>query len=618
MIDLDTSPFEKGMVLADRYRIAERLGAGAMGWVVKAYDENLSDEEIALKILYPHLTTNRTYTQRFHSEILIARKLLHKNILRTYAFGNDETYHFISMELVNGRTLDEIIEAEEALPLPTALRILKNIALGMSHAHSYGVIHRDIKPENILVSEDWSIKIADFGISQLRQESSIETSGEEAIGTPQYMSPEQFRGEALDATSDIYSFGILMYELLTGRRPFNGNTLFMLAEQHFYEPMPSVCEQNANLPQWVEELILTCTAKSKNQRFQRFDEICAVMKPHIPRSSATTIDMLPANSEVPDDIDYGDKHRFVHIPAEQQKSFRFILKLIEVFAILSLLLLIFGATPGVRNTALLIFILAVTLWPAMHGTHRHRLSWYLFAVPFFLFFCARNNPASWQRTATFILKIERASDLNVGLVKKLLNIPLEVDSTQSLFTAVRGGRKGHLLAMINSGMNVDVSDSNGLHIMHAVVKEENNANLSYLLRAGVRFDVKDQDGQTPLHLAALSSQSYVVGGMVDHLLLAGANPNEADRKGRTPLWNSAATGQWPVVVLMCSFNAVVEQILNINGRNTSVLHLSIISAPVSHLRAIIAKVKNFEIEDHQGRTPLHLLTLADPKHQDRL
>ena len=263
----ETHPFKEGQLLAGRYRILSYLGAGSMGWVLKVADEALAGEAVALKILYPHLSRDSLSVLRFRQEVILARQLAHPSIIHVHDFEeNPEGETFIAMEYIEGASLEEILKGQRGagLPFNEALLILSKIAEGLLYAHQQGVIHRDLKPSNILIGRDGSIKISDFGLAKsFQQEFGLTRTGE-ALGTPLYMAPEQFRAEDTDQRTDIYAFGILAFELVTGCPPFCGDDFFALAQQHIGSPLP--LDSIAATPDWFRSLIESCCAKDPQNR----------------------------------------------------------------------------------------------------------------------------------------------------------------------------------------------------------------------------------------------------------------------------------------------------------------------------------------------------------------
>jgi len=272
---------EQGQVFANRYEIQGTLGKGGMGVVYRARDRQL-DEVVALKLLRPEaLATEPTLLDRFKQEIKLARRITHRNVLRTHDFGEADGVPFISMEYLEGVTLKELVRNRGALPLGVGLSFAKQMCHGLEAAHARGVVHRDIKPHNMLIiPESGELKIMDFGIARPthvgRQDPSLTTAGT-VMGTPDYMSPEQAQGRPADFRSDIYSLGVVLFESLTGKLPFSGETVTQIVIAQIQQPPPSPRSINPHLPKALETAVLQCLAKDPAQRFQKVEVLAQVL-----------------------------------------------------------------------------------------------------------------------------------------------------------------------------------------------------------------------------------------------------------------------------------------------------------------------------------------------------
>lgn len=261
-----------GSLFAGRYEIQSVLGKGGMGIVYKAHDLDL-DDLVAIKTLRTEaLSADPTLLDRFKQEIRLARKITHPNILRTHDLGEANGLRYLSMEFVKGITLKHLIDQEELLPTPVALRIAKQMCAGLAAAHEVGVIHRDIKPQNIILEPAGSLKIMDFGIARLTEERGMTARGA-VVGTPDYMSPEQGRGLALDFRSDIYSTGVVLYEIFTGSLPFEGDTPLAVVLKHAQEKPPSPQAKNPRIDPKIAAIILKCMQKDPAHRYQTVNEL---------------------------------------------------------------------------------------------------------------------------------------------------------------------------------------------------------------------------------------------------------------------------------------------------------------------------------------------------------
>lgn len=270
-------------IIAGRYKVEKIVGKGGMGVIAKVVDTTLDNTTVALKLLYTHLLEDKQIFARFRNEVVVARQLAHPNIIHLYDFGQDEHgVAYISMEYFDGTSLSKIIHNEDGnqLDFPTIINILREIAIGMSHAHSIGIIHRDIKPDNVLVNSKGVVKLTDLGLARVLSDNKHLTGTGEAVGTPFYMSPEVIQGETPDSKCDIYSFGIMAYEMATGKRPFHDKTWLNLARLHITQPLPAFVGKSKTFPKWFHDLVKKCTEKKKDHRYQSFDEILKEINEH--------------------------------------------------------------------------------------------------------------------------------------------------------------------------------------------------------------------------------------------------------------------------------------------------------------------------------------------------
>ena len=262
---------EKGYAVGKRYRIIREIGEGGMSIVYLAHDPIL-DRDVAVKILKYDLQNNPETTRRFEREAMAISELSHPNIVSIYDIGNDDGIQYLVMEYVDGTNLKEYIRNNFPLPLDRIQQIMEQILSAMAQAHSMGIIHRDLKPLNILMDNKGNIKISDFGIAMaLNDEGMTQTNS--VLGTVHYLSPEQARGAQSTKQSDIYSLGIILYELLTGSVPFIGETPVSVAIKHSRNELPSVRQQNSSIPQSLENIIIRATAKNPSDRYGSVEEM---------------------------------------------------------------------------------------------------------------------------------------------------------------------------------------------------------------------------------------------------------------------------------------------------------------------------------------------------------
>ncbi|HMA45491.1 MAG TPA: protein kinase [Gemmatimonadales bacterium] len=264
-----------GSIFAGRYDVKEVLGAGGMGVVYRAFDRELG-EPVAIKTLRPDVVAGDPVAlERFKQEIRLARRITHRNVVRTYDLGEVDGMYYLTMEFVEGTPLKALIQSRGRLPVPVTLTIGKQLCRALEMAHEEGVIHRDIKPQNIVVEANGFLKVMDFGIARLANPPRGKglTEAGMAVGTPDYMSPEQLAGKELDPRSDLYSTGVVLFECLTGQLPFEADTPWSLIAKHIEEDPPSARSMNAEVPETVAQVVLRAMAKEPAQRYQTAVEL---------------------------------------------------------------------------------------------------------------------------------------------------------------------------------------------------------------------------------------------------------------------------------------------------------------------------------------------------------
>lgn len=261
----------RGDVLVQRYEVIEELGSGAMGKIYKVQDKKIG-EVMAMKVLNPDIASDETVVLRFKNELLLARKITHKNVCRMFDIGDDQGMIFITMEYVSGEDLKRTLMRIGQLSPGKAIIIAKQICAGLTAAHRMGVIHRDLKPQNIMLDQEGNIRIMDFGIARSTQAKGLTATGV-IIGTPEYISPEQLDDLELDPRSDIYSLGIILYEMLTGIVPFDGKTPLNIVLKHKTEIPKDPLAINPQIPNDLKRIVLRCLAKDREKRFQDAREL---------------------------------------------------------------------------------------------------------------------------------------------------------------------------------------------------------------------------------------------------------------------------------------------------------------------------------------------------------
>jgi len=285
-----------GELIADRYELEELVGTGGMSSVYRAHDR-LLERDVALKVLHQQFTDDTDYVERFRREARSVAQLSHPNIVTVIDRGEQDDRQYIVFEYVAGENLKSLVEREGPLPEEKAVRLTLQIARALGFAHEHGLVHRDVKPQNVLLNGDGQAKVTDFGIARSLDVKGGLTQTGTVMGTSDYIAPEQARGSRVDAQSDIYSLGAVLYELLTGEVPFPGDNFVAVAMQHINEPPPSVREHRPDVSPRLDAAIRCAMAKEPRDRFGSMDELCselsACLGPETAVSGAETM-VVPA------------------------------------------------------------------------------------------------------------------------------------------------------------------------------------------------------------------------------------------------------------------------------------------------------------------------------------
>jgi serine/threonine protein kinase/Tfp pilus assembly protein PilF len=270
-IETPQEELTRGTVFASRYEIIEELGKGGMGRVYRVEDKKIK-EEVALKLIRPEVASDKKTIERFSNELKMARKIAHRNVCRMYDLGEEKGIHYITMEYIPGEDLKRLIKKVGQFNAGKTIFMARQVCEGLAEAHRFGVVHRDLKPQNIMIDEDGNARIMDFGIARTVKGKGITGAGV-MIGTPEYMSPEQAEVKEVDQRSDIYSLGVILYEMVTGRVPFEGETPLGIAMKHKSEIPPDPRQINAQLTEDLSLVIMRCLEKDKEKRYQSAAEV---------------------------------------------------------------------------------------------------------------------------------------------------------------------------------------------------------------------------------------------------------------------------------------------------------------------------------------------------------
>ena len=276
-----------GELIAERYELAELVGTGGMSSVYRAHDR-LLERDVALKVLHEQFTADTDYVERFRREARSVAQLSHPNIVTVIDRGEQDGRQFIVFEYIDGENLKSLVEREGPLPEDEAVRLTLQVARGLGFAHDNGLVHRDVKPQNVLLNGDHQAKVTDFGIARSLEVKGGLTQTGTVMGTSDYIAPEQARGAHVDEQSDIYSLGVVLYELLTGEVPFPGDNFVAVAMRHINEPPPSARERRPDVSPRLDAVIRRAMAKEPRDRFRSMDELCAELTASLgPESGAS-------------------------------------------------------------------------------------------------------------------------------------------------------------------------------------------------------------------------------------------------------------------------------------------------------------------------------------------
>ena len=341
----------EGKILGNRYEIIEKVGNGGMATVYKAIDKVLK-RNVAVKILRDEFTTDEEFIKRFETEAQSAARLTHPNIVSIYDVGVDGNLYYIVMELIQGKTLKEII-VEERGPLPWkwSVNVAIQIASALETAHRNNIIHRDIKPHNIIITEDGIAKVTDFGIAKAVSNSTITAFGT-TIGSVHYFSPEHARGGYTDAKSDLYSLGVVMYEMVTGRVPFDADTPVSVALKHMQEEPEEPIELNKNIPTSINKIIMKALQKDTNLRYQTATEMLTDLRKALQNPDGDFVEELSydptAKTQKINTDMYGNLNNYNENKKEEKKQgkFKTFIKTHKALSIIIGLILLFAISLG--------------------------------------------------------------------------------------------------------------------------------------------------------------------------------------------------------------------------------------------------------------------------------
>lgn len=541
--------FEPGSLIAGRYQVVKSLGRGGMGEVVLVADKALDNTEIALKLLYAHLVKDDIIFARFRNEVLVSRNISHPNLVRLYDFGNaSQGSFYISMEYIRGCSLGDKIykERRSQLEFSEILRILYEVSQGMAYAHKKGVVHRDLKPDNILISDTNEVKITDFGLARSMEVDKGFTQSGEAVGTPYYMAPEQIRGERADGRADIYSFGIICYEVIVGARPFVHDNWVNLAAMHLQHEMPDFASKENGIPTWYQDMVFRCTEKNKDDRFQSAEEVSEVILSHMSEGERR-IARMPAIFSL-------------YNPAKRKyksKSSRKKFKSIAAFLV-SVCILAGLFVAGVKLSSTFKNIVAATT-----------------------------------------LRIEGASGLIVPGMRGLTGLHVSMNK-KDFFESIRLGNPREVELFLNAGMDPNATNDKENPALLEAIKHKQGEIVEILLANEAAFDKPDKNGQTPLMYAIAAGEMVGINALIEK----GADVNARDAKGKTVLMHAVINRRFLAVQSLLVKGALVGA--SDQSGMTELMYAAKLG-DLSIVKALLSKLPNLNHRNNLGKSAYELI-----------
>ena len=332
-----------GELIADRYELEELVGSGGMSSVYRAHD-SLLERHVALKVMHEQLLSEGDHVERFRREARLAAQLSHPNIVTVIDRGEQEGRQFIVFEYVEGENLKALVEREAPLPEREAIELALQVADGLAFAHAHGLVHRDVKPQNVLLTEDGRAKVTDFGIARSIDVHRGLTQTGTVMGTSDYISPEQARGGPVDACSDIYSLGAVLYELLTGDVPFTGDNFVSVAMRHINEPPPSVRERRPELSPRIDAAVRKAMAKDRDDRFPSMEAFAAELRACLAEPDGASVGPSDRTLVVPGPRQRPRRRRRPRAPMERPSVWPLILLLAGLAVLAGIFAAVFALT----------------------------------------------------------------------------------------------------------------------------------------------------------------------------------------------------------------------------------------------------------------------------------
>ena len=476
-----------------RFHVIGLLGKGAVGVVYQARDRENKNAIVALKLLHPSLVADPVQLKRLENEVRLTRELNHPNIVKTYEFrraGNG--LYYITMECLDGRTLADRMR-NEMLSYAEINRVVLAVADAIAHAHAKGIIHRDLKPANIFLSERGKVKLTDFGLARAVNEDLKLTRTNECVGTPYYMSPEQFRAQPPTAAIDVYALGIICFELLTGRPPFRGDSFFALAQAHLQTPLPAVADVRPGVPCWYERFLEKATAKNSADRFKDGAEFYAELTEQAKQYKRTANTL---NRAVQFFRPQGTLCNYLTARGFPRKL---ALRAASAFALL------FAVGMLIRHVPALNRYCSANLVAFEHAINSSAGSALLHPLKKYT-----GTTASWSDEEFFkAVATGDSGTLAVLLDAGMSPNAVAPDGTTALSWAARFGQAEPTALLLAHGAKVNQKDGHGRTALHFAAQYGSATVVPILLNDGALLEAKDTDGQTPIEYAKMSNPAIL-------------------------------------------------------------------------------------------------------------
>ena len=605
-----TTPFsfEPGAFFAGRYEILERIGPGTFAWTLKARDTALDGEIVCLKILFPQFSADESVTDRLSREVLLVRQLAHPTIVRVFDLDQDETHgHFISMEYIEGWSLDRVLKnAYRELKPEYKVKILFEIAKALEFAHKRGVIHRDLRPGNVLLSKNGEVKLSDFSIARsLEDESGLTRTGE-IIGSPSYMAPEQFLGEEIDCQADIYAFGLLAIEVLSGQAECTETDYLKIASRRLEGSEPAPTRNLNNVSPWLQKLICECCKTNKSERIPSGSQLVDLFQENVGKLESRVIQLrLPS-------LQKGRRKNlllglgylflscfvlltFTYVMAQQRSARIFIGANLLRFEALSgyepilLKRLVnvhtslsdpdpIGVALGRRDINELRLLMAagaasLPITEASDDLLHHLYSTAdidfpeVFRIPAFL----NGRNAMGDTPVISAIKSRKIDEVEL-LLKYPVDLSLNNDiGLAAIHVSALTGQE-QMIQLLKAHANLDQLDANGNTAMHLAVLGKNPGVLKALLNAGANIETRDAIGRTPLMVALQNHNNSEQAQKLYTELMRGKPQLDArDTRGNTALHYAVKWADFATIELLVESGASLS---TRNGKGLSAIQLA--------------------------------------------